>query len=71
MCQAIELIHAVRAADDQVLQAFQFKDLPVFCKQKIRVVLFVPDKPAFPFFQLILRQRGWAGFVIAIRTFFP
>lgn len=64
--QTIELVHAVRSANNKMPEAFQFEYLTVLCEQQAGVFFLIPNKPALPAFLMIRRNACRTGFMITV-----
>lgn len=64
--ETVELVHAVRAADDDVLFAVQGKDFAVLCKEQIGIPVLQPHLAAVPVRQAVSGNVPRPHFVIAV-----
>ena len=69
MTDAIILVYRTGATDRHHRFSVKIINLPVFCKQNIRIFFFFVYKTAMPWHQFVIRRRfPWPAFMIAVYT---
>ena len=66
--QAVVFIYAIRSANDQMLDSLHIEDIPVPCKEQIRVFILIPNRAAVPLLLLLAGECSRPPLMVTVNT---